>query len=59
MAKTLSNTQKIHAIKKIFDNDMKKASIFDMIYLVKKIAAIVYDISEEDFEKYEQERYNK
>lgn len=48
MANKLSNTQKVHAIKKILDERLDKSSTFDLIYMIKDITGIIYDLTEEE-----------
>lgn len=59
MAKKLSNTQKVLAIKNILDERLPNSSVFDLVYILKDIAAIVYDVTPEQMAEIENNRKNK
>lgn len=59
MAKKLSNTKKVLAIKDILDERLPKSSVFDLVYILKDIAAIVYDVTPEQMAEIENNRKNK
>lgn len=59
MAKKLSNTKKVLAIKDILDERLPKSSVFDLVYILKDIAAIVYDMTPEQMAEIENNRKNK
>lgn len=59
MANKLSNTKKVLAIKDILDERLPKSSVFDLVYILKDIAAIVYDVTPEQMAEIENNRKNK
>ena len=53
MAKQLTKAQKLNKIKEICDNAFERGlHTFDMAYIFKDIASVVYDIPKEAWEKY-------
>lgn len=51
MANKLSNTQKVKEIKKILDERLSECSTFDLIYMIKDITAIIYDLTPEEIDE--------
>lgn len=51
MANKLSNTQKVNEIKKILDERLSECSTFDLIYIIKDITAIIYDLTPEEIDE--------
>ena len=51
MSNKLSNTQKVNEIKKILEERLSGCSTFDLIYIIKDITAIIYDLTPEEIDK--------